>query len=172
VRSSRPFLLWPLLRRRGLTFDGMLVLAHFMLWFQDPTGNLTGIQLYYSSQWMNRVRGRWGRAETVAGRPFASLSVRSFNYQSGAVGNGIGGYVEPGVPVSPLLLPVRQNGIQRRAITPRHGGKPGNAGEEQPGRKARARTDPHLWRYWSRLPPRHGVIGLRQVDEMPDGPGG
>jgi hypothetical protein len=51
------FLLWPLLRQRRLTFDGMLVLAYFALWFQDPTGNLIGTQLYYSSQWVNM--GSW-----------------------------------------------------------------------------------------------------------------
>lgn len=51
------FLLWPLLRQRRLTFDGMLVLAYFALWFQDPIGNLIGTQLYYSSRWVNR--GSW-----------------------------------------------------------------------------------------------------------------
>ena len=51
------FLLWPLVRHRRLTFDGMLVVAYFMLWFQDPTGNLIGTQLYYSSHWVNM--GSW-----------------------------------------------------------------------------------------------------------------
>lgn len=51
------FLLWPLFTQRRLTLDGMLVLGYFALWFQDPTGNLIGTQLYYSSAWVNM--GSW-----------------------------------------------------------------------------------------------------------------
>lgn len=51
------FLLWPLVRERRFTLDGMLVLAYFALWFQDPMGNLAGTQLYYSSYWINM--GSW-----------------------------------------------------------------------------------------------------------------
>lgn len=47
------FLLWPWLRDRRLGFDGMLVMAWFFLWFQDPMGNLVSTQLYYSSWWLS-----------------------------------------------------------------------------------------------------------------------
>lgn len=51
------FLLWPLFRERRLTTDGMLVIAWFFLWFQDPMGNLVSTQLYYSSAWVSM--GSW-----------------------------------------------------------------------------------------------------------------
>ena len=51
------FLLWPLLRERKFGLDGMLVVAYFTLWFQDPMGNLVSTQLYYSAYWINM--GSW-----------------------------------------------------------------------------------------------------------------
>ena len=51
------FLLLPWIRERRPTTDGMLVIAYFFLWFQDPLGNLISTQLYYSAAWINR--GSW-----------------------------------------------------------------------------------------------------------------
>lgn len=45
------FLILPLFRERRFGFDGMLLIAWFFLWFQDPLGNLVSTQLYYSSYW-------------------------------------------------------------------------------------------------------------------------
>ena len=51
------FLVWPCIRDRKLAFDGMLLIAWFFLWFQDPLGNLVSTQLYYSSYWVSM--GSW-----------------------------------------------------------------------------------------------------------------
>lgn len=51
------FLILPWLRERRLGFDGMLLIAWFFLWFQDPLGNFVTTQLYYSSYWYSY--GSW-----------------------------------------------------------------------------------------------------------------
>jgi Spirocyclase AveC-like len=51
------FLILPWVRERRPTTDGMLVIAYFFLWFQDPLGNLFSTQLYYSAYWVNM--GSW-----------------------------------------------------------------------------------------------------------------
>ena len=51
------FLVIPWWRERRLGTDGMLVIAWFFLWFQDPMGNIVSNQLYYSSYWVSM--GSW-----------------------------------------------------------------------------------------------------------------
>jgi Spirocyclase AveC-like len=51
------FLILPWWRERRMTTDGMLLIAYFSLWFQDPLGNLISTQLYYSAYWFNM--GSW-----------------------------------------------------------------------------------------------------------------
>ena len=51
------FLLLPWIKQGRPTTDGILVIAYFFLWFQDPLGNLISTQLYYSAAWVNR--GSW-----------------------------------------------------------------------------------------------------------------
>jgi Spirocyclase AveC-like len=56
------FLVLPWIRQRRLTFDGMLLIAWFGLWFQDPMGNFITPQLYYSSYWYSF--GSWTLGST------------------------------------------------------------------------------------------------------------
>ena len=56
------FLILPWITNRRITFDGMLLIAWFGLWFQDPMGNLLTTQLYYSSAWYSL--GSWTLGST------------------------------------------------------------------------------------------------------------